>query len=597
VHQRLSIIDLSPTGRQPMSGANRRVHIVFNGEIYNYRELRAQLQAGGTRFTGESDTEVLLNLYIRDGEPMLRRLSGIFAFGIFDERSQSLFLARDQLGVKPLYYSEGLNGFSFASEMKALLRTGLVAPLLDPAVILRHLGLLWSPGADTIVRGIRKLEPGCAMTVRDGRVARIWNYYDLPVDLPMLTLHPDDMAREVATAVRAAVKRQMVADVPVGAFLSGGLDSSSVVAFARTVSAKENLQCFTIDVRNGNSEQEGFTNDLPYARQVAKHLDVDLHVVTVGPEMMDRLPEMLYYLDEPTADPAALNALFIAELAHAHGFKVLLSGAGGDDIFSGYRRHVAIRHEMFWAWLPKLPRSWLSTLVTQFPSTNPWLRRIRKAFEYAALPQDSRIASYFAWLPPADTLSLLNHEFANSLQPAALLSPLLHSLGRLPDGVDPLNALLYLECKHFLADHNLNYTDKMGMATGVEVRVPLIDVELVRLAYQIPPHFKQRGTTGKWIFKKAMEPYLPRSAIYRPKSGFGVPLRQWLHTRLGEVLQEVLAPASLEQRGIFDPVAVHTLLKRDRARQVDATYTIFAMLCLELWCRQYVDGNYSVMHH
>ena len=592
--QRLSIIDLSPAGHQPMSSPDAMAHIIFNGEIYNYRELRVELEAAGYRFRSESDTEVLLNLYLRDGDAMLHRLNGIFAFAIFDVRTGELFLARDPLGVKPLYYAAGNDVFSFASEMKVLLRTGLVTPSLNPAAVLRHLGLLWSPGAETLVSGIRKLEPGHAMVVRRGSVARAWCYYDLPFGSTPLSIPVEEIATQVAAAIRTAVTRQMVADVPVGAFLSGGLDSSAVVAFAREQMRDRRMQCFTIDVREGSHASEGFTDDLPYAQQVARHLDVDLHVVTVGPEMVDRLPEMIYYLDEPTADPAALNTLFISELARSHGIKVLLSGAGGDDIFSGYRRHFTLQQERYWGWLPMAARAGLADFAMRLPTASPLMRRFRKAFENAALPRDTRLANYFAWLRPAMATQLLHPDFARGLSESTLLAPLLDSLQRLPASVAHLDKMLYLECKHFLADHNLNYTDKMGMAAGVEVRVPLLDLDLVALAARLPAKFKQRGATGKWIFKQAMEPFLPRNVIYRPKTGFGVPLREWLHGRLRPLVDDVLSPASIGRRGIFDVAAIRTLVAQDRDGKVDGTYTVFAVLCMELWCRQYIDGHYAV---
>nr|WP_311526682.1 asparagine synthase (glutamine-hydrolyzing) [uncultured Ralstonia sp.] len=593
-HLRLAIQDLSPAGHQPMQTQSGSTVIVYNGEIYNTPELMAELRADGVTFRGHSDTEMLLYLYEKYGERMLSKLNGIFAFAIWDKKTTELFVARDQLGVKPLYYVADGNRFAFASEMKALLRGNLVAKTLDPHAVLSHLGLLWSPGARTLVSAIKKLEPGHAMRIKDGRITRLWRYYDLPFNQPALAISEQQAADMVAGAVETAVKRQLLSDVPVGAFLSGGLDSSSVVAYARQAMPDTRIQCFTIDVRDGSVAEEGFASDLPYAKRVADHLGVDLHTVEVGPEMADRLQEMIYFLDEPTADPAALNALFISELARQHNITVLLSGSGGDDIFTGYRRHYALQQERYWSWLPAPARSALASVAGALPASSPTLRRISKALQYADKDAAERLTSYFLWLAPSGALGLLNRDFAAGLDVGSLTAPLLSTLSNLPADTSALNQMLYLECKHFLADHNLNYTDKMGMAAGIEVRVPLLDLELVDLAARLPLDYKQRGREGKWIFKKAMERMLPHDVIYRPKTGFGVPLRAWLRGRLRPLVDDALSAASISKRGIFDAKAVAALRRADEDKRVDGTYALFAVVCLELWCRQYLDGQYPV---
>lgn len=599
-HVRLSIIDPSSAGHQPMLTPDQRVVMVFNGEIYNFMELRAELEADGHRFQGHSDSEVLLQLFARDGVDCFSRLNGIFAAAFWEQDTELLTLVRDPVGVKPLYLAESTDGVVFASEMKGLLRSGAVRPELDPQAVLAHLGFLWSPGRATLVKGVRKVLPGHVIQVKAGRIVSDKPYQALRFHrLP----EPDSetvAVEAVRAAVRTAVERQMVSDVPLGAFLSGGLDSSAVVAFAQQHRQKEGagqsgrLQCFSIEVQQGSTTSEGFADDLPYARRVADHLGVDLHVVQAGREMMDRLPEMIYLLDEPTPDPAALNTLLISELARSQGIKVLLSGAGGDDIFTGYRRHFALMQERWWAGWPAALRAGLSGLAKRLPASHPLTRRIGKAFQYAGQDADHRLVSYFLWSDPDQALNLLHPEFRAGLSTESLYAPMLQTLSDLPPGEAPLNRMLYLECKHFLADHNLNYTDKMGMAAGVEVRVPLLDLDLMDLAGSLPPEMKQRGTVGKWIFKKAMEPFLPHDVIYRPKTGFGVPLRHWLQTILKPLVDDVLSETSLHSRGVFDPFAVQQLRQADLAGRVDATYTIFSMVCLELWCRQYLDGAYAL---
>jgi asparagine synthase (glutamine-hydrolysing) len=583
-----------------MLTSDQRVVMVYNGEIYNYRELRAELEADGHRFQGHSDSEVLLNLFVRDGAACFSRLNGIFAAAFWEQDTGLLTLVRDPVGVKPLYLAENADGLVFASEMKGLLRSGAVRPELDPQAVLAHLGFLWSPGRATLVKGVRKVLPGHVIRVKGGCIVsdepyRALRFHQLPEPTSDTAA-----AKAVGAAVQTAVERQMVSDVPLGAFLSGGLDSSAVAALAQQHRQKEGagqsgrLQCFSIEVQQGSTATEGFAEDLPYARRVAAHIGVDLHVVQAGKQMMDRLPEMIYLQDEPTPDPAALNTLLISELARSQGIKVLLSGAGGDDIFTGYRRHYALMQERWWAGWPQPLRSGLSAVTRYLPVIHPLARRVCKAFQYAGQDADHRLVSYFLWSEPTQALDLLHPDFRAGLSTESLYAPMLQTLGELPSGESPLNRMLYLECKHFLADHNLNYTDKMGMAAGVEVRVPLLDLDLLDLAGSLPLDMKQRGRIGKWIFKKAMEPYLPHDVIYRPKTGFGVPLRHWLQTILKPLVDDVLSDASLRGRGVFNPSAVQQLRMADQMGRIDATYTIFSMVCLELWCRQYIDGAYAL---
>lgn len=600
-HNRLSIIDTSNAGHQPMMRDHGRVVMVYNGEIYNYLELRAELEASGVIFKGHSDSEVLLALFEREGDACFSRLNGIFAAAFWERDKKELTLVRDPLGIKPLYIYESVLGFSFASEMKALLRSGVVKPDLNPQAVLAHLGYLWSPGEETLVKGVRKVLPGHFIKVQAGKVVSDTCYRDIHFSSNKDNLSIESWSKATAEHVQAAVRRQMISDVPLGAFLSGGLDSSAVVAFGQRhldeQGRGERLQCFSIEVNSGSTASEGFAEDLPYARKVADHVGVDLHVVQVGDEMMERLAEMVYLLDEPTPDPAALNTLFISEMAREQGIKVLLSGSGGDDIFTGYRRHFALQQERWWAHWPQPVRQALATATSLLPVGSNFGRRVSKAFQYAGEDAAHRLASYFLWLEPNAALQLLSPSFRSGLDAEAMYTPLLSTLSQLPEGIQPLNQMLYLECKHFLADHNLNYTDKMGMAAGVEVRVPLLDLELVDFAGSLPVGLKQRGATGKWIFKKAMEPYLPHEVIYRPKTGFGVPLRQWLRGVLKPLVDDVLSPHSLNQRGIFDAKAVKSLVEADRSGRVDASYTIFGLVCLELWCRQFIDGHFALDQH
>jgi len=586
VHRRLSIIDLSPAGHQPMLSPDGSVGVVFNGEIYNYRELRAGLLQSGVEFRGNSDTEVLLHLYLANGRAMLPLLNGVFAFAILDQNENELWLVRDAFGVKPLYWSQDERGIAFASEIKALPIDG-VDQAIDDAAVVRYLRYLWCPGEGTPLQAVRKVNPGEWLRIREGKVVERKRWYVPPLLRSSPNVLPEaETIRSVHDALRAAVHRQMVADVPVGAFLSGGLDSSAVVTFAREETP--NLRCFTIATPDGRDAGE--TDDLPYARRVASHLGVQLDVVEVdAARMAAGVERMAWQLDEPLADPAPLNVLFICELARQSGIKVLLSGAGGDDLFTGYRRHLALDHERIWRWLPRFARRGLHGAALHMDQRTGTGRRLAKLFAGAELEGDERLVSYFEWAARPQLLALFRPEVRARLQALRPEQPMLDFLADMQPGRPDLDRMLALEQRFFLADHNLTYTDKMSMAVGVEARVPFLDLELVELAARIPAHFKQRGSEGKWVLKKAMEPHLPREVIYRPKTGFGAPLRRWLRHELRELLLDTLAAASLRRRGLFDPTAVHQLIADDQAGRCDASYVLFSLMCIEIWCRRFID--------
>ena len=594
-HRRLSIIDLSDAGHQPMVSLNGFLHISYNGEIYNYRELASELEQKGYKFQSRSDTEVLLHLYHCYGLDMLERLNGIYAFALWDASQKQLFVARDGVGVKPLYYCETSKGFLFASEIKALLASSEVSRELDLEALDEHLTFLWTAAPRTILKVVRKLEPGSAMLVREGRIVRNWRYYDLPYDGTQAQNTEDDLVEELRFLLKQAVNRQMTSDVPVAAFLSGGLDSSCVVAMMRQVDPSYVPVCYCIGFRD-DRDLDGTPDDLPYARRVGKHLGIDLREIIVGPEIISNLDRMLYQLDEPQGDPAAMNALLIAERARYDGTKVLLSGAGGDDIFAGYRRYLALHLRSLMPVLPDVVNRTLTTWANSARGSNVMMRRIRRAFAHAGLRDDKWLASLFAWSAKPLRYEMFVPEVRTALGDRDEFQSLMCSLSSIPHEHDSMNRLLYLEGKHHLADHNLNYTDKMGMAAGVEIRVPLLDIDLIDFAAKVPPQLKQRGRQGKYILKRAMEPFLPRDVVYRPKTGFGVPLRRWLHNELREVTNDILSEEAIRRRGIFLPGAVHNLIRQDKAGRVDGAYLIFAIMCIELWCRFFIDQRLESVH-
>jgi len=589
VHTRLSIQDLSSLGHQPMLSKNNQIALVFNGEIYNFRELRSELLSEGIKFNGHSDTEVLLNLYIKYGQEMLARLNGIFAFAIWDKRSQNLFLARDNFGIKPLYYNFSKSNFFFGSELKSLTPLFENTKSLDFESIQSYLTYLYCPGKGTPIKSINKLLPGEAMIVHKGKIKSCWKWYRLPF---FQKKNKKIITKEIAINgvrdhLRNAVNRQMVADVPIGAFLSGGLDSSSIVSFARETN--RDIRCFTVEAKGG--QEKDTTEDLHYAHKVAKHLNVPLDVVQISSSKMSSDIElMIKTLDEPIADPAALNVLYISQLAREQGIKVLLSGAGGDDLFTGYRRHHALINEHWWTWLPSKLRNVLKSVSSKFNQKNLISRRVTKLFNGANLEGDERLVNYFSWIDRDDLKKLYSTEFTHAIKNSIPNLEMIKFLKDLPSDASKLDRMLALEQQFFLPDLNLLYTDRMSMATGVEVRVPFLDKELVEFARSIPDHFKHKGKEGKWVLKKALENHLPHDVIYRPKTGFGAPLRKWMQNELRELLSDTLSDERLRNRGLFDPAAVRNLIINNDKGKIDASYTLLSLVCIEIWCRNYIKN-------
>lgn len=584
-HTRLSIIDPSPAGAQPMRSANGKHLIVFNGEIYNFRELRSELEARGVVFRGASDTEVLLEAYALLGTGVLDRLNGIFAFAVADLERRELLVARDHFGVKPLYWSEGPFGFAFASEIKALLSVAPIERELDAAAIRRYLTFLWCPGPRTPLTAVRKLEPGCAMIVAGGRITRAWRYWTPPKYEPRRNWTIDACAEELREAVDRAVSRQMVSDAPVGALLSGGVDSTAIVAAARR--STPGLQCFTM--RMGSGARSEMDDDLQYARCAARELGVPLDEITIEPrDIVGNIFKMIADLDEPLADPACLNLFFMSKAARDKGVKVLLSGIGGDDLMSGYRRHSAARFNHWLGLAPRWARAALARKSRRKSRSTPLLRRATKLFDTLDEDTDTRLMRLFAWTPAKRLDDILDRQRFAGDSPDDIWSDFEAELAQDPAAPD-LEKCLRLDRRFFLADHNLLYADKMGMAAGVEIRVPLLDLDLAALASRIPAEWKHRGLTAKWMFKHSQHGLVPAGILDRPKRGFGVPLREWMRSDMTRLRDDLLSPECIAARGLFDARAVVDLLRDNDLGKVDATYTLFSMICVEAWCRRFLD--------
>lgn len=586
-HRRLSIQDLSVNGHQPMISLDDNYAIIFNGEIYNHWDIRKKLE-NKYNFKSNSDTETLLYGFIEYGKEILNQLNGIFAFAILDKKKNELFIARDQFGVKPLYYYCDNNQFWFSSEIKSILNTEFDQTISNEALV-NYLTFLYSPADKTPFEKVLKLLPGHYITlnINDFQNFKIEQYYEIPFDNQRIEKSESDLIEELESLLINAVQRQMLSDVPVGFFLSGGLDSSCIVAIAKKIYPEKKFNCYTIKTNDDNKVEEGFVDDLYYARIVAKHLDVNLIEVDADINIVDEFDQMIYHLDEPQADPAPLNVLNICKKAKMDGQTVLLGGTAGDDLFSGYRRHKSLKMENFIGYMPLFLRKSIRYCIQKLPVRIPLFRRLKKLTTNLHLSKTERIVGYFSWFDK-EKLNLL---FSDNLKPIVRkyqpLQILKEYINKIPNEKDILNQMLFLEMKFFLTDHNLNYTDKMSMATGVEVRVPFLDKELVEFSTKIPTNLKLKGITTKYILKKVMEKYLPNEVIYRSKSGFGAPVRKWIINDLDHVINKLLSKEKLDNRGIFDYKEVHKLIIDNKAGKIDASYTIWALLAIESWMQQF----------
>ncbi|HSZ73099.1 MAG TPA: asparagine synthase (glutamine-hydrolyzing) [Cytophagaceae bacterium] len=589
-HHRLSILDLSRNGHQPMISDCGNYVIIFNGEIYNHKEIRNKI-AHKYSFKSHSDTETLLYGFIEYGEKLFGKLNGIFSFAVLDKKKEELLIVRDQLGVKPLYYYHKDQIFLFGSELKSLLEYREFDRSIDHNALVNYINFLWSPGEKTPFLYVKKLLPGHYIKLSTKTSTRFFvvQYYDIPFTGTYNQVPEEQQVFELQQYLEKAVERQLQSDVPVGFFLSGGLDSSAVLAMAKKLYPKERFPCYTID--SGDQAYEGFSSDLHYAKKVAKHLNVSLKVVKADIDVIRHFDQMIYHLDEPQADAAPLNVLEISKAALNDGVKVLLGGTGGDDLFSGYRRHQALNYEPLFKLVPRWSVDLLKMGFRPLGITNPAVRRMRKVLTDLDKTPFERMFGYYSWISLGINKSLFNEELNKNFdfqnyQPLDNFEKLWNNIS---SENSLLNRSLYWEMKTYLPDHNLNYTDKMSMAMGVETRVPFLDIEMVNFSANISPRYKMKGNVTKYILKKAMEPYLPKEIINRPKTGFGAPVRDWVVNKLDTKINDVLSPEAIRARGIFNPTSVSRLIQDNKSGKIDASYTIWSLLAIESWMRQFAD--------
>ncbi len=580
--RRLSIIDLSG-GHQPISTADGQLTIVCNGEIYNYRELRAELQAMGHRFKTGSDSEVLLHGYAAWGDDVVPRLNGMFDFALWDARRRRLLIGRDRIGVKPLYVAQTGQRLAFATEAKALLQLPGMRTTLDRSALADYLHLGYVAAPRSIFEGIRKLPPATLLSVENGQV-REWRWWRMPEHIDHQSTESQWVER-IRDGIDRAVRMQMVSDVPIGAFLSGGVDSSAVVA-AMARHSEQPIRTYAIGFEGGAAEQ--LYNELPYARRVAKLFGTEHHEIVVKPDVVRLLPQLVWHLDEPVADSAFVTTYLVSEFAR-RDVKVILSGVGGDELFGGYRRYLGGHYAQRYAALPGWARRLASAAASRLPADrhHRWLNvaRLAKGFVASAeMTADARYRSYLQVLSRASVAQMLNPDIDTR---ADALAGAFAAAG----SADEINRLLAVDAETQLPDDLLLLTDKMSMAVSLECRVPLLDHELVEMAAAIPGELKVKGGRLKHLMKAALTPTLPDDILHRAKRGFGTPMGAWLKRELMPVVRELLSPRVVAQRGLFRPEAVSALVADHEASRLDGTDALLALLNLEVWSRVYLDGR------
>ncbi|MFQ3598304.1 MAG: asparagine synthase (glutamine-hydrolyzing) [Chloroherpetonaceae bacterium] len=599
--RRLAIIDLSPLGHQPMFNRDGSLCIIFNGEIYNYQELKTQLLKKGYVFRSSTDTEVILNAYAEWGSDCVKHLRGMWAFAIYDVRNDTVFISRDRLGEKPLYYTRlSGNRWIFASEIKSILQSPEVVRQIEPDGILSTLFFLWTPEPKTAFKGIEKLPAGCNMVVKNGE-AKIEPYWDVAFEGYGEDKGEQVYVEELDTLLRKTVKEQMVADVKVGAFLSGGLDSSLVAALM-TKEKGEPITTYTIAFTEEDKKFEAMPDDQKYAKQVAQHLRADYREIVIKPDIVELLPKLIHHLDEPIADPASINTYLICKMAKESGTTVMLSGMGADEIFSGYRKHLSVKVASAYKQLPAVLRSKvIEPIVENLPVAGTgggyrmtrWAKKFLKA---ASLPDFDAFLGNYSYYNATEMTELLTPEFReqcyteyHTSYPIRRHYELREQFLRKQPNLDFVTLMCAIDTKCFLASLNLTYSDKSSMAASVEERVPLVDYKVVEFAHRLPERYKINGLTQKYLLKKVAEKYLPKEIIYRPKAPFGAPLRAWVKKDLDALIKDCLSESQLKKRGIFNPKAVRSIIERDKTGKEDFAHRIWALLTLELWTRHFLD--------
>jgi asparagine synthase (glutamine-hydrolysing) len=582
--RRLSIIDL-PGGRQPITNEDGTISVVFNGEIYNYRELAGRLRRRGHVLATASDTETIVHLYEELGDNLVDELRGMFTFALWDARRRRLVLARDRLGIKPLYYAISNGQLIFGSEIKAILKHPEIHSAIDLQALSDFVSLRYVPAPKTMFEGIRALPPGHIMTC-DGNGTALRPYWNLSFARDgSARVTEEEYADRLAELLRESVRLHLISDVPFGAFLSGGVDSSTIVALMTEI-LEQPVKTFSVGFEGSGAA----FSELPYARLVAQRYETDHHEVLFEPDQLPRLAsKVVWHLDQPIGDEATLPNYIVSELASRH-VKMVLTGEGGDELFAGYARYSGERLSPL---VRSLPTS-VKSLVLRGISRLPQLRRQKLALYALCQPDEaSRLASWFALFNEEMKGALLSTSFKQAIEAPTAQGVFAPHLAQ-TDATDALSRMLYVDTKLWLPDDLLARGDKTSMAASLEARVPLLDHKLVEFAASLPPDLKLRRLTRKYLLKKVSAPLLPPEIVQRSKKGFPTPLSVWFRHELNGFVRDTLSPATIQRRGLFDSRYIERLLAEHTAGRADHGSLIWSLVSVELWYQLFIDAPSSV---
>lgn len=582
-HVRLSIIDLSTAGHQPMCNEDGTVWITFNGEIYNHRDIRNDLIAKGHIFSSHTDTEVIIHGYEEYGPTIIDKLSGMFAFGLWDTNTQALYLARDRYGKKPLYYWQSGHTFAFASELKALLMHPDVKKVIDPISICRYLLHEYVPAPHSILKGVHKLLPGHFLCLKNGSsvIKPYWSINFSAQDIP----ENDQQIQEILLEkLKSAISGRLMSDVPLGVFLSGGIDSSAIVALMSELVSANRIKTFCIGF-----EEESF-DETDYARKVARIFGTDHHEQTLTPKkMIDILPEIWGFLDEPLADASIIPTYLLSKFTRQH-VTVALGGDGGDELFAGYDPFLAHRLAGLYDWMPGFIHAKLVTPLAQHlpvstrnMSFDFRIKQFLKGISYPAAIRNQVWLGSFSWDEQPHFLSKDMNASLDGFNPYSEILDAGHGM----NFRDQTDEIIYLYSRFYLADDILTKVDRASMACSLEVRAPFLDVEFAEFVNSLPSRYKLRGLTRKYILKKSLGKKLPHDILYRGKKGFGIPLSKWIKKDLLPLLSDIFSPTRIRQAGIFSASAIEQLIGDHISGARDNRKQIWTLLMFEQWRTHY----------
>lgn len=579
--RRLSIIDLAG-GKQPMTNEDGSVVVVFNGEIYNYIELAEQLRQRGHRLKTVSDTEVIAHLYEEDGEACMQHFRGMFGVAIWDTRRQKLMLIRDRMGIKPIYYTQVGDRLIFGSEIKSILQHPDVQVYPDLEAVGNYLSLRYIPAPQTMFKNIKSLPPGHIL-VCDASGVRVEPYWDVPFpERPNGHHSEEEYAEELERLLHESVRLRLRSDVPFGAFLSGGVDSSTIVALMSQI-MQEPVKTFSVGFRRAGNG----TDELPYARQVADLFKTDHHEIVIGPgDFIDMAEKVIWHMDQPIADQATVATYMLSHLA-AQKVKMVLTGEGGDELFAGYARYRGEQLSPLFAHLPDFAKSAVLASSAQLPG----LRRAKLALYALTQPTEvDRFTSWFALFNRDAKAAVMTPELTRALNGNSAEAVFGRQLMQ-TDAAIPLNRMLYVDTKFWLPDYLLLRGDKLSMAASLEARLPLLDHKLVEFAASLPPELKLKGSMHKYLLKKVSRKWLPTAIVDRKKAGFPIPIADWFRNQARPFVHDMLSPTALQRRGLFDVNYVSRLVAEHDSGFADHCVLLWGLISVEIWYRIFVDAQ------